>query len=85
MQTINRSNKLVKENVAKLIYTEYENNGIHSAIDFVEEYNKQNNKQIPFEWCEPCDNIAPSIDHECCCCGHKTKKLKFKFSPQNFL
>lgn len=77
MQTINRSNKFVKENVTKLIYAEYVKDGMYSAIDFTEEYNKKHLSQIPYEWCEPCDNHMPSISHECCCCGHKTKKSNF--------
>jgi hypothetical protein len=80
MKTINQVDEIEKKRVVGLIYAEYEKNGIHSAIDWAEDFNKFHIAPIPFEWCEPCDNIAPSIDHECCCCGHETKKLKFKFS-----
>jgi hypothetical protein len=74
MKTINRLHKFVKENVTNLIYAEYVKGGMFSAIDFVEEYNNTNDAKIPFEWCEPCDNHMPSINHNCCCCGHETKK-----------
>ena len=74
MGTINKIRKIAKEQVRKEIYAEYEKSGMHSAIDYADEYNKKHNSQIPFEWCEPCDHSMPSIDHECCICGSETKK-----------
>ena len=74
MGTINQVRKIAKEQIAKEINAEYEKNGMHSAIDYTEDFNKNNTPPIPFEWCEPCDNHMPSIDHTCCCCGSETKK-----------
>ena len=74
MGTINKVRKIVKEQLKKEIYAEYEKNGMYSAIYLVEDFNKNNTPPIPYEWCEPCDNNTPSIDHECCCCGSETRK-----------
>ena len=80
MGTINKIRKIAKQKVAKEIYEVYEENGMHRAIDYAEEYNSKHISQIPFEWCEPCDNNMPSIDHECCICGSETiKPSKPKF------
>jgi len=69
MGTINEIGNIEKNRIKDLIYNEYENNGLISACDLVEEYNKSHKTQIQFYWCEPCDHHTPSIDNECCCCG----------------
>jgi DNA-directed RNA polymerase subunit M/transcription elongation factor TFIIS len=74
MSTINKVRKIEKNRIKKLIYAEYEKNGMISACDWASDFNKNHIAQIPFEWCEPCDNHMPSIDHECACCGQATKK-----------
>lgn len=71
--TINRVSKIEKCKIKNLIYAEYEKNGLIEACDWATNYNKNHISVIPFEWCEACDNHTPSIDHECCCCGQKTK------------
>jgi len=60
MGTINKIRKIAKQKVAKEIYEVYVENGMHTAIDYAEEYNSKHISQIPFEWCEPCDNNMPS-------------------------
>lgn len=66
----------VKIDYKKTIYAVYQKTGMIEACDWVIEHNRVSGakSQIPFEWCEPCDNNTPSIDHECCLCGQETKK-----------
>jgi DNA-directed RNA polymerase subunit M/transcription elongation factor TFIIS len=64
----------VKIDLKKTIYAVYEKTGMIEACDWAINYNKHSVDQVPFEWCEACDNNTPSIEHECCLCGQETKK-----------
>jgi hypothetical protein len=64
----------VKTRLKKEIYAEYQKEGMISACDWASDYNNHSDDEVPFEWCNACDNHTPSIDHECCLCGQETKK-----------
>ena len=66
----------IKIDLKKTIYAVYEKTGMIDACDWASDHNRMSGKhsQIPFEWCNACDNHTPSIDHECCLCGQATKK-----------
>ena len=49
------------------------NYGQQAAIDWVEAWNNNHVRPIPFEWCKACDSQSPSIDHECCLRGQATE------------
>ena len=65
----------VKIDLKKTIYNVYEKQGMIDACDWAMEHNRVSGvkSQIPFEWCEACDNHTPSIEHECCLCGQQTR------------
>jgi hypothetical protein len=66
----------VKIDYKKTIYAVYQKTGMIEACDWVIEHNRVSGakSQIPFERCKACDTNTPSIKHECCICGQKTKK-----------
>ena len=64
----------VKINLSKKIYEVYQTNGLEAAYQWVRDYNMFNDNVIPYERCKACDTNTPSIKHECCICGQKTKK-----------
>lgn len=56
------SNKKIEENARVL----YEAGGTPLLFDWVREYNESNREhKIPYEKCEACDCMTPSLEHDC--------------------
>lgn len=72
-QSINTVGTKVKVDLKGTINNVYNLHGQATAIDWVEAWNKNHVRPIPFEWCEACDCQSPAIDHECCLCGQETQ------------
>lgn len=72
-QTVNTVGKKEKNKLKEQISEVYNQHGQHTAIDWVEAWNNNHVRPIPFEWCKACDSQSPSIDHECCLCGQATE------------
>jgi hypothetical protein len=67
------SNKKIEENARVL----YEAGGTPLLFDWVREYNESNREyKIPYEKCEACDCMTPSLEHDCLICGQETKSDK---------
>lgn len=66
--------KTVKIDLKKTIYDVYQKQGLEATYQWVCDYNKFISDTIPYERCNGCEANTPSIKHECCICGQKTKK-----------
>lgn len=77
---MNTTPKKEKDKIRANVQNVYEAKGQSEAFDWVNAWNKNHIKTIPFENCKGCETSSPSLDHCCLICGQETTPTVFRIT-----
>ena len=73
--SINGVSPKEKKRIKALVYAEYEKHGQGAAFTWVNGFNQNHVRMIPYEHCNGCECESPAIDSNCLICGQLTQRM----------